>query len=587
MTSSQHEYKSMRRDIAFANRMGEWVFNRTNAQNFHTEFQRACSGEGVCFVAGTPILIGEETLLPMMSQSDVVPVPHGASFWNTLGLTCLVAGLAPLVVTGRRNSDDERRRTRDFLFAGPDEFDPFSPDQEPRDDALPRLPDPEFNALCDRLFGGEELAWDASGGERAGAGWDRTAAREPGCHGQLAARVDAAAPHARERQVAMLKKPRAWPVRAGSAAASEQPGARGAIRTTRSASSPRHATTAWVLLCALLAGCCFWLGLGKQSPPQGVRHASAGALALPAPQTRPIEAVRVGQRVLARNPELGETERFASTAVDSATWRKLRLLADNRWEDGTVDPVEVETLQPPEWITRHGARVGALVPIPLDLVEMGLPDGMHARVVANDPCPPIEPGPGKVVLTTVTHLNRDVWELTLTDDRGQRERVRPTGLHKFYSQSRQAWVSVRDLQPGEQLGGIHRPLTVAAVRPIPGVHRVYNMTVEGEHVYHVSPLAVVAHNNECAANATSERWPSTPQEMDQLLGVPGTRIPDTATTPGRGKVVWQPNEQTKIVFEQHPYHPNAPGWHRGPHWHLDTPAGRHWRFVPGDPIPGM
>ncbi|WP_460185705.1 polymorphic toxin-type HINT domain-containing protein [Thermopirellula anaerolimosa] len=256
-----------------------------------------------------------------------------------------------------------------------------------------------------------------------------------------------------------------------------------------------------VLLCALLAGCCFWLGLGKEPPSYRVNRAAASAISLPAPQTRPIEAVRVGQRVIARNPELGEAERSTATAVDPATWRKLRLVADNRWEDGTVDPIEVETLQPPEWVAKHGAHVGALVPIPLDLVEMGLPEGLHARVMANDPCPSIEPGPGKVVLTTVNHLNRDVWEVTLTDDQGRSERVRPTGLHKFYSQSRGEWVSTRDLRPCEQLSGLRRPLTVTRVQRIPGVHRVYNMTVEGEHVYHVSTLAVVAHNLNCAERA--------------------------------------------------------------------------------------
>jgi hypothetical protein len=73
--------------------------------------------------------------------------------------------------------------------------------------------------------------------------------------------------------------------------------------------------------------------------------------------------------------------------------------------------------------------------------------------------------------------------------------------------------------------------------------------------------------------------------MDEFLGVPGTRIPDGPMTPGRNKVVWKPNEKTKITFEQHPYHPDAPDSHRGPHWHLDTPGKPHQRYVPGDPIP--
>jgi RHS repeat-associated protein len=80
------------------------------------------------------------------------------------------------------------------------------------------------------------------------------------------------------------------------------------------------------------------------------------------------------------------------------------------------------------------------------------------------------------------------------------------------------------------------------------------------------------------------RWPSTAEEMDKMLKVPGTRVPDLATTPGRGKVVWRPNSRTKITFEQHPYHPEAPDFHRNPHWHLETPEQRT-RFRPGDVIP--
>ena len=89
------------------------------------------------------------------------------------------------------------------------------------------------------------------------------------------------------------------------------------------------------------------------------------------------------------------------------------------------------------------------------------------------------------------------------------------------------------------------------------------------------------------AGAVTKVWPKTPEEMDQFLGQEGIRIPDTPLTPGRGKVQWSPNGNTRITFEQHPYHSNAPEWHRGPHWHLDTPGQAHQRFVPGDLIPGF
>jgi len=90
-----------------------------------------------------------------------------------------------------------------------------------------------------------------------------------------------------------------------------------------------------------------------------------------------------------------------------------------------------------------------------------------------------------------------------------------------------------------------------------------------------------------ASGANKPTFPKTSKEKDQFLGMEGKRVPDTAGTPGRDKVVWQPNSNTKITLEQHPYHPNAPDWHRGPHYHVDTPGKTHERFLPGNKIPGF
>jgi hypothetical protein len=39
---------------------------------------------------------------------------------------------------------------------------------------------------------------------------------------------------------------------------------------------------------------------------------------------------------------------------------------------------------------------------------------------------------------------------------------------------------------------------VRSLTRLGGVHRVYNMTVEGEHVYRVSAAGVLVHNNGCS-----------------------------------------------------------------------------------------
>ncbi len=162
--------------------------------------------------------------------------------------------------------------------------------------------------------------------------------------------------------------------------------------------------------------------------------------------------------------------------------------------DGDEDRVEVETLQPPEWVEAENATPGGTVPIPFDMREMGLPDDLRAEVLANQPCPPLEGGEGRVVLSTISHLSQSVGRLVVEDDLGRQESIRPTASHRFYRESDGKWVPLESLQPGDRLRGATGVLRVAAVSREHGVDRVYNMTVEGEHVYYVSTLGVLAHN---------------------------------------------------------------------------------------------
>ena len=154
-------------------------------------------------------------------------------------------------------------------------------------------------------------------------------------------------------------------------------------------------------------------------------------------------------------------------------------------------------MQPPAWVELLDVRAGALAPLPLDLVKMGLPADMAATVTAIEPCPALAPGDGRVVLTTVNHLNNDVWQLTAVDAAGRREDLRPTGFHKFYSETPGDWVSTKDIHDNEVIRGRAGPLTIVAARQLPGTERVFNLTVEGEHVYYVSELGLLAHNNGC------------------------------------------------------------------------------------------
>ena len=207
----------------------------------------------------------------------------------------------------------------------------------------------------------------------------------------------------------------------------------------------------------------------------------------------PIETIRVGQRVLTD----GDLDAVRETAVDPVTWRRLKLEATHTWDDGTEDVYEVESLQPREWLVANRAEVGADVPMPVDLAEMGVPDGLRARVIADEACPMPQNGRGRVVMNSITHSNSYVVDLSVRGDQGRGEAIRTTAFHKFWSESRREWVSAHDLRPGESLLGVNGAVRVVGLARVPGVHRVYNLTVEGEHVYRVSYLGVLVHNDGC------------------------------------------------------------------------------------------
>ncbi len=246
----------------------------------------------------------------------------------------------------------------------------------------------------------------------------------------------------------------------------------------------------------------------------------------PTELTRSIEDIRPGHKVLVDAPKEALATDIARLNALDATWNAatgelevddvsdpLRQLSDASfeqiksadyrlvifqgkevWENGTYNEINVASLQPWQWIHQNEVHVGAFAPMPIDTLELGLPEGATGKVLDILPCPNIETGRGRVVLTTINRLSDTVTELTLRDTTGNEETLRPTEEHLFYSLSHGEWLPAGDLQTGERLDGIDGPVIVAAVTPIEGTRRVYNMTVQGEHLYRVAACGVLVHN---------------------------------------------------------------------------------------------
>jgi hypothetical protein len=431
---------------------------------------RATESTGICFVAGTKVITKLDHLGELASECPAAfesqETPVGDWIWP-----CLLVGLGALgwhAANKSKRGKAEEQSEIDVLFAcDEDKLDQFCEGIDSMRSILSEREDQV--AELSELLKNDDVVGAIAGCKTRSNTSSRSAVYLPN----------------------ML---------AGNATPARVPIA--SRRRTRHKSS--RIGVAWMAVCLVLAG---YLAFGKSVPPRSAATSSrlpSVAAAAPSSQVRSrnIEDIRPGQRVFAREPD---HDKPRTTSVDPTCWKLLRLRAEERWDDGTLDDINIETLQSPEWCESVGAGVGATVPIPLDLVEMGLPDELQAIVLAIDPCPSISEGPGGVVLTTVNHLNNFVVKLTVEDSAGHREVIKPTAPHKFYSDSQATWVSAFELEPGELLDGIDGQLVVQSIERVIGVERVYNMTVEGEHVYHVSAAGVLVHNNDCAMHNIPRR----------------------------------------------------------------------------------
>jgi len=228
---------------------------------------------------------------------------------------------------------------------------------------------------------------------------------------------------------------------------------------------------------------------------------------------QPIEAVQVGDRVLTQATESQEAHDASTTSihapeaepssassldldaepVDPDTWKRVEL----RPVGDDPGRVEIVLLRPTWWLEANDARVGGRVD--LHMPELGLSG--PCRVEAIGPCPPIEPGPGRVVTGAFNRPGARVLDLYLE---GEPKPIGTTANHPFYSIDRAAFVSAGDLAVGERLERLDgRPARVARLEARPGLQRVFNLEVHGEHVYRVADAGVLVHNS-CPGRSNAE-----------------------------------------------------------------------------------
>ncbi len=149
---------------------------------------------------------------------------------------------------------------------------------------------------------------------------------------------------------------------------------------------------------------------------------------------------------------------------------------------------DIELIRSLDWIDDYGARAGGR--IWLDMQDMGLYG--EADVLAIRPIAAFEPGDGRLVTGVFRHTQAEVYDLQLASESSP---IGVTGSHPFWSVDRNAWVAAIDLEIGERLKTIDGTTTVESRTRRDDPETVYNIEVEGDHVYRVGESAVLVHNN--------------------------------------------------------------------------------------------
>ena len=272
--------------------------------------------------------------------------------------------------------------------------------------------------------------------------------------------------------------------------------------------------------------------------------------------TREIQDIRVGDRVIAHNPEVSDQERDALAEPDWSNWLKLTLEMPKK--DGQT--CHIEMLRSEQWLLERCCLLAEpsnelgestletlvrqqvanqfsyvnsvldqmfvdeelLNRVPLAPVRPWLRELALASVRASESgyslvglmveldleemgasgpafvtniecCPTVEDSDGRVVTSTFRHApSHQILDVTFE---GESEAMGVTDNHPFWSVDEQVFMPIGEMKVGDLVQTFHGDTKrIESKLPRPGPETVYNMEVWGEHVYFVGEQGLLAHN---------------------------------------------------------------------------------------------
>jgi hypothetical protein len=507
--------------------------SRHTACDAPTSLGRAIGNvRGACFVGDTLVVLdfapGDGQPQLVGATPDIVDPEASESLSQdnlllAAGITALLVGAGGAAVIERRTRSDEKKRRGEAVFAEGDLSD-LIPNAS---DSLPEISGPEFDKLCERLFAEDNGSWLPHEVDDYVVQPDilRSTERLPRVASKAVANPTTSTVK-RQRK----GKQRAMTTIADRKLSDSQP--------SRTGTSSRGWRTSLLWLLPWLTiglGCIGYALFGRAEPSSqnaplasptahkstatSVDTSHLSSQMLPAQQTGEyltctIRDLPVVTWILADNPETEGNLGIDYSLLDPADLRILRIRMLK--PDGSL--LHIHTLQSLLEMEAAGAVKGSY--IDSEYPELGISG--QGEVVEILPCPRIPPRPSPhhcLVTAKFEHEAATVIDLRIE---AISEAIGVTTNHPIWSEDRQDFVQAGDLRVGETLLTVDDSTThVASTALRPGRHTVYNVEVDGEHVYFVSPAGILVHN-QCSISslrkkAVREAW-AQEQELVKLGG---------------------------------------------------------------------
>ena len=241
--------------------------------------------------------------------------------------------------------------------------------------------------------------------------------------------------------------------------------------------------------CLLITGFCFWKAapesLKQQIPLTGKKaEASISAPGLNKQIiSSPIEDLRVGMRVVGKNPVRSQTSKIDDPIPEK--WRTINF----KIKSPSGKEVKGTLLRPLCWLSENDIKAGNF--IYLVLSDMNIKG--NAEIISVSACPAIEAGDGPVITGTFQHLADDIFNIYVEN---QKTPIGATSEHPFWSNDRQNFIPANELQIGEELEtSFGKSNKVISIEPRASKEMVYGLEVAGEHVYHITSNSLLVHNS--------------------------------------------------------------------------------------------